>query len=268
MKNHIGIICVLLVLQGCVSSSEHQEVLSQVVALEKQLDECENGENKIVAQIEQAVKEEKAEIIVELVAELLSRYPETSSREEMEKLALKLNKQIEEQRKAELAAKEEEKRLKEINNTGSWQIKYYVDDFGEPTKKGYITCPDVLGTFSNTATQNSVCNYRFLITSGADISFKMFEYGKNNPVKSSYSTTNYKGIIKDSNGKKIKFTGENYSDRISLGKNGSWALHKSLLLGGVVQVVLWESDNSSSEYKFTIDSTKYYDNAYRIFTGK
>lgn len=71
-----------------------------------------------------------------------------------------------------------------LNNTGIWNIAYYVDDFGEPTKKGYIRNPSYIrGTFSNTATQNSDLNVRFLIDSATDVSIMLYEYAGNNPVK-------------------------------------------------------------------------------------
>lgn len=37
----------------------------------------------------------------------------------------------------------------------SWELAYYVDDFGDPTDEAYLRSKPISGTFSNTATQNS-----------------------------------------------------------------------------------------------------------------
>ena len=51
--------------------------------------------------------------------------------------------------------------LKKVLSLGSWKVKFYVDDFGEPTKKKYLikTC---IGKFSNSATTDSDLGVHFL----------------------------------------------------------------------------------------------------------
>ena len=45
-----------------------------------------------------------------------------------------------------------------------WEIRYYVDEFGEKTESGYIANADFIsGVFSNTATHNSDLNVWLLI---------------------------------------------------------------------------------------------------------
>ena len=62
------------------------------------------------------------------------------------------------------AEEKEQIRLANLNNTGVWSVNYYVDEFGERTKQGYITNSlSIKGAFSNTATQDSRLNVDFLI---------------------------------------------------------------------------------------------------------
>lgn len=57
----------------------------------------------------------------------------------------------------------------------TWELNYFVDDFGEKTKEGYIinVCD---GEFSNSATTNSRLTVHIIVTP-EDIRFDMYEYG-------------------------------------------------------------------------------------------
>ena len=91
-------------------------------------------------------------------------------------------------------------------NTGIWQIKYYVDEFKNPTTEGYITTKEyVEGTFNNSATTNSKLYVIWLIDKD-DVALKLVEYGRN-VVKSSYDSTYYSIVMLDPDGKKVKMTG-------------------------------------------------------------
>ena len=148
---------------------------------------------------------------------------------------------------------------------GIWMIKYFVDDFGDPTDQGYIGSQywkDVKGTFSNSATSNSNLNVFIMIRSSRDISVKLYEYAGNNPVKA-YSTDEYSISIKDSNGIKHSLTGIIYEggDRIYFdrgsNKNHISKMHNILMNEGEVSVVITENQYGLSTYKFKFNANGY-----------
>ena len=63
-----------------------------------------------------------------------------------------------------------------------WKVKYYVDEFNQPTDYSYIIA-NIDGTFSNGAANNSYLLVKFLFDS-SNISFELYEYGK-------YKVSNY-----------------------------------------------------------------------------
>lgn len=155
------------------------------------------------------------------------------------------------------------------NETGMWSINYYVDNFGEPTEKGYITNTHLIrGTFSNTATQDSRLNVCFLITGSSNISIQLYEYAGNNPVKG-YSSNRYTVQIQDKDGNRRERTATNYSDRltISFGADAQ-CIHDALIKGGTIKFRIIETDVPTTIYKFEIKNANWYDNAYRILKGK
>ena len=57
---------------------------------------------------------------------------------------------------------------------GIWSIKYFVDDFGDPTDKGYIAHDYYIkGTFSNSATTDTSLNVFLIIRGNDDISVQL-----------------------------------------------------------------------------------------------
>jgi len=177
-------------------------------------------------------------------------------------LSTKLEKEIQKKRAAEKA---EKTRLANLNKTGIWTNSFYVDDFGEPTNKPYITNSQyVSGFFSNTATQDSKLNVKFLISGRSDISIQLYEYARKNPVKSYGDSINhnYSVLIKDKDGKKYKLSAKNWTERLSFGKAHAKRLHKILMKGGMVSFRIINTDTGSDQYGFEINAT-YYDHAYR-----
>lgn len=100
--------------------------------------------------------------------------------------------------------------------TSQFEIRYFVDDFGDPTDKGYVTQRGFpTGTFSNSATRNSRITW-YLILSKTEASFVINEYGSYRVTGSSAYPDHYDISIKESDGNVLTFAGENHSDRISL----------------------------------------------------
>jgi hypothetical protein len=150
-----------------------------------------------------------------------------------------------------------------VEGTGIWSIKYYVDDFGDPTDEGYIAHDYYIkGTFSNSATTDSNLNVFFLISGADNIAVQLYEYAGNNPVKA-YGTNEYQIIVKDSNGQRHSMSGRMYEggNRVyidpSFKKNHISKMHNILLAGGEVSVVLRNQEYGLSSYKFKVNADGY-----------
>lgn len=99
-----------------------------------------------------------------------------------------------------------------------WAIGYYVDSFQQKTEDGYIANRTFFtGTFSNSATQNSLLHV-FVIVDDVDVSFVLYEYGGDNPVKnsSSRSKETYNIAMRTADGTEYSMTGKIYcgGDRV------------------------------------------------------
>lgn len=161
---------------------------------------------------------------------------------------------------------EEEK----IKNT--WEIRYYVDEFKQPTSNGYVTNKQIFqGTFSNTATTDSMLKASILADE-CNISIRLWEYG-HMAVKSTHNK-DYDITILKPDGNKEKFEGLMNGDRMYIGGyhllplaecanidielNLSAATLDMLSIlqnGGDVSFYIVESDRPSTTYLFTVDAS-------------
>jgi len=298
IKNIILSGMIILLASGCgipeedynKLKSHYNKAMSDNKKLTKDLDECKNGADKIIGRIKKAKKEKNYIVAIDNIKQLYSKFPEASENTKYQKSLKTLEKkhkaELKEKARKEKAEKKriakkkladqkkrdaelkEQRRIANLNNTGMWRVNFYVDDFGEPTKKGYITnTSDIRGLFSNTATQDSKLNVRFLISKSNDISIKLFEYAGNNPVKG-YSSNKYIVVMQDKNGKRYKLNATNYSDRLSFGPSHSTLIHKALLKGGDVKFRINETRTPTTQYSFSTGNVEWYNNAYRKLRGK
>jgi hypothetical protein len=264
MKTKIIIysISILTFFSSCVSKSEHDKIVAANDKLKIELDECQNGAEKLIANIEKAYSKKNYSIARENIILLSEKHPESSKINDFNNLLKTIEEEelVEENRK-KLELKEKT-RLENLNNTGIWSVQFYVDDFGEPTKEGYVKNTDFIrGVFSNSATQNSDLKVKFLISNSSDVSIMLYEYAGNNPVKA-YSAENYRVLIQDKEGDRLKLTATNYSDRLGFNKTESRKVHNVLMKGGIIKFVIYEIDTPTTEYNFTIQNSDWYDNAY------
>ena len=131
-------------------------------------------------------------------------------------------------------------------NTGIWEVRYYVDEFNNPTTEGYITTKDyVVGTFSNSATTNSELYVIWLIDK-SDVAIKLVEYGRS-VVKSSYSSTNYNIVMLDPDGNRVYMTGTMWKggDRIYIDSEYESTVIEALKRNGSVSFRIDEGGNRS-----------------------
>jgi len=276
-----GMLFIFIIVACGVPQADYDELLSERNHLEDELDECKNGADRIVAKIEKAYLEKKYALARNYIQLLQEKHPESPKNKEFEVLLVKIKseelaetkkREAEERAGAEKRKAEAEKRkaeekerfrLANLNNTGMWSVHYYVDDFGEPTKKAYIRNTLLIqGTFSNSATQDSRLNVKFLISTSSKISVQLYEYGGNNPVKA-YSPEYYTVLIQDDEGNRLKLEAVNRLERLTFGKSHSQKVHNALLKGGSLKFVITENDTPTTIYKFTILSADWYENAYR-----
>jgi len=263
---------IMLSLVGCgVSQSEYDKLKSENKKQKMELEELKTGEDRLIAVIEKAYKDKKYSLARQNIELLNAKHPESLKNAEFKEL-LKIVKEKESEERKKREEEEKEKiRLANLNNTGIWSVRYYVDNFGEPTREGYITNTTLIeGKFSNTATQNSDLNVRFLITNSSNISIQLYEYAGNNPVKA-YNADSYRVFVQDKEGNRNLFGGkypewcmaENSSDRLRLFEENSLAIHKVLMKGGTVKFRIVAVSNTTTHYEFNIQNADYYENAYR-----
>ena len=267
--NFFLIATLLLIGNSCgIPKSEYDKLLAENNQLKMDLEECKNGAEKIIAIIEKAYAEKNYSLAKENIQLLSEKHPESPKNQDYKQLLIKIESvEQEEAKQREIKAKEAQ-RLANLNNLGMWSVRYYVDEFGEPTKKGYVTnSSSISGSFSNTATEGSELNVDFLISTASDISIQLYEYAGNNPVKA-YSDEEYRVSIQDKDGKRYSLIAINTSDRLRFDASSSWQVHSILLKGGAIKFRIVEVETTTTQYNFTIQNADYYDNAYKKLTNK
>ena len=266
--NLLFTIMMLFIFSCGVPESEYEKLKSENEKLKSKLDECMNGADRLIAQVEKFYKENNFSEAKHNIELLYNNHPESPKNKEFEELLKTIDKKIAAEEKRKEEAEKERIRLENINNTGMWSVHYYVDDFGEPTKEAYIRNTDFInGTFSNTATQNSDLNVKFLISNSSDISIMLYEYAGNNPVKA-ISSDSYKFLVQDKDGNRLSLWATNYSDRLSLSKSDSKKLHIALMKGGTLKFRITDVETPTTQYDFSISNADWYENAYRILREK
>ncbi len=270
LKGTIYIIGIMTIVSSCGIPqadydkliAKNQDLKTNIEKITSDLDECQNGAEKTVAKVLKAYSEKDYATAKENISRLSKKHPESPKNAEFQELLETIEKDELALKKVREAEEKERIRLKNINNTGIWTVQYYVDDFGEPTKEGYIQNTNLInGTFSNTATQNSALNVKFLITNSNNISIMLYEYAGNNPVKA-YSSERYQVLIQDKDGNRLKLRATNYSDRLNFDKATSKQVHNILMKGRSIKFKIYESDTPTTEYDFTINNSDWYENAY------
>lgn len=139
--------------------------------------------------------------------------------------------------------------------TEKWTKNYYIDDFNEPTDEWYVSY-NFNGTFSNSATTDSRLS-GYVIIDESDISIMLYEYN-NHQVKNIYShDKEYTVVTRLSDGSEKEFTAAIYpdSDRILFKSSDYSTITDMLKTNETVKVYIYETDNSITNYLFTIESS-------------
>ena len=148
-----------------------------------------------------------------------------------------------------------------------WTIGDYVDQFDTPTGENFIgTKNDIKGTFSNSATTDSLLNISILIDEDG-VGFRLYEYG-DNPVKGYYSDGHFYDIWTFVNGEKKWMNGKLYkgSSTIHLTDRFVEQFLNYLKSGSEVKMYLSDS-TSNATYSFTIPAATGFAELYQATFG-
>ncbi|PHS38265.1 MAG: hypothetical protein COA91_08420 [Robiginitomaculum sp.] len=253
------------VLVGCgVPQVDYDKVLAENAVLKIEIDDLKNGEQRLIAIIEQAYEEDSFTKSKDAFNSLQKRHPHSKAIPKYAKLMIELDRKEKTLQAKREAEEKEKKRLANLNKTGVWQVTSYVDDFGESTSDRLIRNLRLIrGRFSNSATQDSKLDVRFLIDGKTEIDIILYEYAGNNPVKA-YSPDEYQVLLQDKDGNRHKLRALNRSDRLSFGPKHSRIVFEALLKGGKVKFRIVEVDTPTTQYAFEIKNADYFDNAVRL----
>ncbi|MCY4380623.1 MAG: hypothetical protein OXC40_03520 [Proteobacteria bacterium] len=157
-------------------------------------------------------------------------------------------------------------KIEKTSNKPDWKINFYIDKFGDPTDKSYMSYQDLItGYFSNSATEKSRLYVRFSVNSKNDITIFLHEYSVNNLVKESRKVK-YLVDIKTDQGEK-NLIGYNYHDRISLDSPSSHILHQNFMRNIPIKFYITKDSyyDRLTHYSFTFKGSRHYPKVYRDF---
>jgi hypothetical protein len=140
-------------------------------------------------------------------------------------------------------------------NKNAFELKYFVDNFGDQTNDKYIT-QKIDGVFSNSATDNSPAYFHLIYTGNNELRFDVYEYNQDNKAHfSSYQTFECK--FKAENGDRFSdYMKVNTSLKGSLSLDSRRSFHAVNMLKEVNEIKVYIVEvNGSTRYNFTIDCT-------------
>lgn len=165
-------------------------------------------------------------------------------------------------------------RMAELNKMGLWSLGNYVDEFGDRTGDRFLSLSSV-GTFSNTATTDSLLTVEMLYDLRKEPKIVLYEYGSEPPVIGVHSNTYYNNLrckgkieeqtfnfnLKQAHGAD-RFT---FPDGWGASKSEKKALsifRETIEAEGFAQVICEPWERPTTQYKFSM-SFAFYQNALR-----
>jgi|GEM_PF-5431925 len=143
-----------------------------------------------------------------------------------------------------------------------WTVRYFVDEFREPTEEKYITNRSRLkGTFSNSAVTDRDLGVDFIIAKSTvnppvSIAIQLYEYGRNHPVRGSTSRE-YTILVQCKDGERHTLKGRHSTDRMLI--SNPEQLHEILMRGGRIGFRITEEYGAT--YLFFIENADGYKEA-------
>lgn len=137
-----------------------------------------------------------------------------------------------------------------------WSMGQYIDDFGDDSGDRFISTK-LIGTFSNSATTNSLLKVDVVVESSTKISIILYEYGSSR-VKE-HTSTSYILKIRTKQGDST-LTGENWADRIVLTSQSANILHRHLINNREIKFYVRKDSefDSLTKYSFQIPNNCLY----------
>ena len=158
------------------------------------------------------------------------------------------------------------------NTFGIWEIRNFVDDFGEPTKERHITTKKTIsGKYSIFSSNNVDMQVYIAIVSKEKIAIQFKDWSGSLISKGGY-TISYKVLVQDSESERYTLSASNYNS----GYNSDWLyfsyseakiMYNILLKGGTIKFKIYSDDLLNHEYSFTIDNANGLENAYNKLIG-
>ena len=156
------------------------------------------------------------------------------------------------------ACQKNEKKVYPPDSLGLWTIKYFVNEFKEPTDVGYITnINPVKGEFINSESDGEKVNIKLMIKEDA-IALKLYEYEREDPVKGNRQDPIEYDITIQHNDNDIDFVFKAYNETnvVIVGNVISSEHQKKLIgylkMGGVLKFNVKEKNNNRTLYTFNL----------------
>lgn len=135
---HITFLLIILLTLSCSNKDKEAAYEQKIASLEQQLDDCQNGADKLYARMKLSYEEESLSECNRIYQEMVKRHPESELFDEVKGLYNKLKEKKEKEKKEKDLAleKEKEEKLKALN-----KLKKTYDDIEDITwyKNPYYT---------------------------------------------------------------------------------------------------------------------------------
>jgi hypothetical protein len=170
---------------------------------------------------------------------------------------------------------EQAKRIEDftMNDKSDWAIRYFVDDWGDITNKPYITTLHyITGTFSNSATTDSVARLEPIFSLPNNFNFEIYEYNWGSspyqPFTFNDNAERYRVQLEDSAGARFTVYASISTTRFSFDSSDRDTVLNCFLKGGRVRMLLNEIGSGRRSYRFSFSDTNGFVAAYYALTGK
>jgi len=139
-----------------------------------------------------------------------------------------------------------------------WSLSYYVDNFGQDTNEAYVSNDTpIFGTFSNSATTDSLLRVDFLVDDD-NVCVFLYEYGTLSVQNSGYYDDYYNITMRVGN-KDTEMRGSIYSgsDRIVINASYRNTIINALKGNTDIMFYIVDEERTTTKYLFTVKPTNF-----------
>ncbi len=253
----------IVILSSCVDKSKYEKLQNDIDSLIKennelriQNEELQNGETRLFNYIKLYNDNREYLKAYDKITDLKKYHPETSLLLQHKELFAEIERKALSEIDSIKKFKEDSLRLANINDLGVWEVRNYVNDFGEPSGNKYVIS-NFYGNFSNSATPNDELRVNVCFTGDKKHLYVMLKYDEYNNGTYEDEKCEYTKVV---NKEKRKIyvreglsssfydeeTGKNYKLKDILMEEGVYSIYMRL--------------EYKTEYEFSVD-TRYLNNA-------